>query len=110
MVAMAQEQRDQPLRDQQLHDQPLRDQQRQPAAASGPFAGVMGLLQRWNFIERARLERELWDAFERGEPIEQLVEECPAEDAFRREVWQTTAQRIRKIESLMAGKNPTGSP
>jgi hypothetical protein len=56
-------------------------------------------LQRFNFIERARLERELWDAFERGEPIEQLVEQC--QPGFRREVWATTAQRIRKIETLM---------
>ncbi|MFS6828264.1 hypothetical protein AAF143_16090 [Cyanobium sp. ATX-6F1] len=23
-------------------------------------------LKRWNFIERAKLERELWEAFERG--------------------------------------------
>ena len=30
-------------------------------------------LQRWNFIERAKLERQLWDAFERGESIEALV-------------------------------------
>lgn len=102
---MAQEQRDQPQLDQQQ-----RDQRPQQSAAPAPLAGLMGLLQRWNFIERARLERELWDAFERGEPIEQLVEACPADDAFRREVWQTTAQRIRRIEALMAGKNPTGSP
>ncbi|MCP9773126.1 hypothetical protein KBY66_10885 [Synechococcus sp. Tobar12-5m-g] len=67
-------------------------------------------LKRWNFIERARLERELWDAFERGEPIEALVEACPAEESFRREVWQTTVKRIRRIETLMAGKGPTGSP
>ena len=33
-------------------------------------------LRRFNFIERARLERELWDAFERAEPIEQLVEQA----------------------------------
>ena len=30
-------------------------------------------LQRWNFIQRAKLERQLWDAFERGEPIEQMM-------------------------------------
>jgi hypothetical protein len=59
-------------------------------------------LQRWNFIERARLERELWDAFERGEPIEQLVEQC--QPGFRREVWGTTAVRIRKIEQMMQGQ------
>jgi hypothetical protein len=56
-------------------------------------------LQRFNFIERARLERELWDAFERGEVIEQLVEQC--QPGFRKEVWSTTAQRIRKIEQMM---------
>ena len=56
-------------------------------------------LQRFNFIERARLERELWDAFERGEAIEQLVEQC--QPGFRKEVWTTTAQSIRKIELMM---------
>ena len=91
---MAQEQRDQPQLDQQQ-----RDQRPQQSAVPAPLAGLMGLLQRWNFIERARLERELWDAFERGEPIEQLVEAC--EPGFRREVWGTTAVRIRKIERMM---------
>jgi hypothetical protein len=66
-------------------------------------------LKRWNFIERARLERELWDAFERGESIEELVAACPADDLFRREVWTTTVVRIRRIEALMAGKGPTDS-
>jgi hypothetical protein len=75
------------------------DQQVAPSVASRPVAGLMGWLQRWNFIERARLERELWDAFERGEPIEQLVEQC--EPGFRREVWTTTVTRIRKIEQMM---------
>ena len=65
---------------------------------------AMEWLQRWNFIERARLERELWDAFERGEPIEQLVEGCP--EGFRREVWSTTLQRIRRIERTMAAGRP----
>lgn len=55
--------------------------------------------QRWNFVEIARLERELWDAFERGEPIEQLVETC--EPGLRREVWTRTAERIRRIERTM---------
>ena len=59
-------------------------------------------LLRFNFIERARLERELWDAFERGEPIEQLVEQC--EPGFRRDVWSTTAVRIRRIERMMRDK------
>ena len=63
--------------------------------ATAGSASVAG----WNFIERARLERELWDAFERGEPIEQLVEQC--EPGFRRDVWSTTAVRIRKIERMM---------
>ena len=73
------------------------EQQQQPE--SQPVAGLMAWLQRWNFIERARLERELWDAFERGEPIEQLVEDC--EPGFRRDVWSTTAMRIRRIERTM---------
>ena len=64
-------------------------------------------LQRFNFIERARLERELWDAFERGEPIEQLVEQC--QSGFRKEVWSTTAMRIRKIEAMMSDKERPGS-
>ncbi len=63
-------------------------------------------LKRWNFIERARLERELWDAFERQEDIEALVAACPADDPFRQEVWRTTLGRIRKIEKLMVGKGP----
>lgn len=63
---------------------------------------MLGWLQRWNFIERARLERELWEAFERGEPIEQLVEQC--EPGFRRDVWTTTLQRIRRIERMMQGQ------
>ena len=33
----------------------------------------MAWLQRFNFIARARLERELWDAFERGEPIDTIL-------------------------------------
>lgn len=30
----------------------------------------MARWQRWGFIARARLERELWEAFERGEDLE----------------------------------------
>ena len=70
-------------------------------------------LQRWNFIERARRERELWDAFERGEDLEALLESCRCRaeasepgEAFRLEVWSTTLGRIRKIERLMAGQSP----
>ncbi|MFY8149352.1 MAG: hypothetical protein ACOVNL_09065 [Prochlorococcaceae cyanobacterium] len=68
-------------------------------------------LQRWNFIERARLERQLWEAFERGENLEQQVEDCrraveagERERAFQLEVWQTTLERIRRIEKMMAGR------
>ncbi|MCT0207157.1 hypothetical protein [Synechococcus sp. CS-1332] len=73
----------------------------------------MSWLQRWNFIERARIERQLWEAFERREDLDVLVEECRGavaagdrERAFQLEVWQTTLQRIRKIEKLMADKRP----
>ncbi len=84
---MAQEQEQQEPQQQEQH------QLRQPVA------GLMAWVQRWNFIERARLERELWDAFERGEPIEQLVEDCAP--GFRRDVWSTTVVRIRRIERMM---------
>jgi hypothetical protein len=77
-------------------------------------------LQRWNFIERARLERELWDAFERGEDLEPLVERCRGEAtgvaggeagamaAFRLEVWEATLRRIRRIEALMKDRKRPG--
>ena len=70
-------------------------------------------LQRWNFIERARLERQLWEAFERGEDLEALVEGCrqavasgEGEAAFRLEIWQTTLERIRKLETVMRRQRP----
>jgi hypothetical protein len=70
-----------------------------------------GLLQRWNFIERAKLERQLWDAFEGGQDLEALVAECrqavnagATQRAFQLEVWQTTLERIRKIEGIMRGR------
>jgi hypothetical protein len=77
----------------------------------------MAWLQRWNFIARARLERELWDAFERGENPEALVAQA-ALDAqqgddnlrFRLEVWQSTLARIRKIEALMSDQRPPAGP
>lgn len=72
------------------------------------MAALPPWLQRWNFIDRAKLERQLWDAFERGENLEALVTECRSAvdggDTSRRfqlEVWQVTLQRIRKIETLM---------
>jgi hypothetical protein len=65
-------------------------------------------LQRWNFIARARLERQLWEAFERGADLEALVEATRQEAgtgdgsaAFRLEVWQQTLVRIRRIEAAM---------
>ena len=74
-------------------------------------------LKRWNFIERARLERELWDAFEAKEDIEAMVNALKArieaadpsdpelgDQTFRLEVWITTTERIRKIEAMMVGK------
>lgn len=71
--------------------------------------------QRWNFIERAKLERQLWDAFERGENIDALVADCRAAvesgDTSRRfqlDVWQVTLQRIRRIETLMRNQPPPG--
>lgn len=77
----------------------------------------MAWLQRWNFIARARLERELWDAFERGEDPEALVakatEEAKGGDdslRFRQEVWQSTLTRIRKIEALMHDQQPPTAP
>jgi hypothetical protein len=73
----------------------------------------MSWLQRWNFIERARLERQLWDAFESRKDLEALVESCrqavasgDRDRAVQLEVWQTTLQRIRRIERLMAEKTP----
>lgn len=77
----------------------------------------MAWLQRFNFIARARLERELWDAFERGEDLDaQLAQAAQAaqtgEDTarFRLEVWQSTATRIRKIETLMRDQRPPAGP
>jgi hypothetical protein len=67
-------------------------------------------LQRWNFIERAKHEQTLWEAFERGQNLEQqvaaLAQQVEAaganqELAFQLEVWQATLPRIRKIEAMM---------
>ena len=72
------------------------------------MAALPPWLQRWNFIERARLERQLWDVFEAGGDLEARVAECRAalaagdrDRAFQLEVWETTLRRIRKIETLM---------
>jgi hypothetical protein len=66
------------------------------------LTNLQGLLLRWNFIERAKLESQLWEAFERGKPLEEMVEQCPP--GFQKEVWSTTLVRIRKIEKMMQGK------
>jgi hypothetical protein len=75
------------------------------------MAALPTWLQRWNFIERARLERQLWEAFERGEAIEDLVESCrqavaggAVERGLQLEIWQTTLIRIRRIETMMTKK------
>jgi hypothetical protein len=68
----------------------------------------MSFFQRWNFIERARLERQLWEAFERGDNLEALVQGCrdaveagDRERSFQLEVWTFTLARIRRIERTM---------
>ena len=80
-----------------------------------PVSSLPGWLQRWNFIERARLERQLWEAFERGEDLEALVEGCrqavnsgEREASFRLEIWQATLLRIRRLETLMRQQRPPG--
>ena len=80
-------------------------------------ASSMLWLKRWNFIERARLERELWDAFEAKQDPEAKLEQLKSwidaadpsdptvdEQRFRLEVWTTTLARIRKIEAMMTSK------
>ena len=37
-------------------------------------------LKRWNFIERAKLERELWDAFEAAADLEAKLAELRQRD------------------------------
>jgi len=78
-----------------------------------PMAALPPWLQRWNFIERARLERQLWDVFEAGGDLDAQVSECRAAleagdrgRAFQLEVWETTLKRIRKIETLMRDQKP----
>ena len=75
-------------------------------------------LRRWNFIARARLERELWDAFERREDLEAKLDSIrrkldggnaadkELDDLLRLEVWTTTLRQIRRIEENMRGKTP----
>jgi hypothetical protein len=68
----------------------------------------MSFLQRWNFIARARLERQLWDAFERGDDLDAQVAAAP--EGFEREVLQTALQRIRRLEALMQNQNQPKPP
>ena len=70
-------------------------------------------LQRWNFIERARLERQLWEAFERGEDLDALVEGCrqaasagEPDAGFRLEIWEATLVRLRRLEAVMKEQRP----
>ena len=65
---------------------------------------MMEWLKRWNFIERARYERQLLDAYGRGENIEALAAAC--EPGFKKEVWESMAPRIRKMEKMMRDKQP----
>ena len=81
-----------------------------PSCASC-VSGLPSWLQRWNFIERARHERALWEAFEQRQDIDALVEQCRAAveagdrgRAFELEVWSTTLTRIRKIERMMGDR------
>lgn len=75
----------------------------------------MTWLRRWNFIDRARQERLLWDAFERGENLDECVEACArqaeagdADAVFRLAIWRPTLERIRRLETLMASKRGPG--
>lgn len=84
------------------------------------MAALPPWLQRWNFIERARLERQLWDAFERGEDLEALLADCRGRvvgtgpqataAAFQLEVWEVTLRRIRRIETMMRNQPPPPPP
>jgi hypothetical protein len=74
-------------------------------------------LQRWNFIERARLERQLWEAFERGDDLDALVEACrqevaggASENSLQLEIWEATLVRIRRIDQMMRDQKPSPPP
>lgn len=86
------------------------------ASCTSAVSGLPPWLQRWNFIERARHERVLWEAFEQGQDIDGLVQQCRQaveagnqDRAFELEVWSTTLTRIRKIERMMGDqRKPPG--
>ena len=78
------------------------------------MAALPAWLQRWNFIERARLERQLWEAFERGDDLDALVEACSQEVAggattlsLQLEIWEATLVRIRRIDQMMRDQKPS---
>jgi hypothetical protein len=78
------------------------------------MAALPSWLQRWNFIERARLERQLWEAFERGDDLDALVETCRQDVAggattltLQLEIWEATLVRIRRIDQMMRDQKPS---
>ena len=65
-------------------------------------------LKRLNFLETAKLEMELMNAFEAGEDLDakldaqaQLARGGDAEEAWKQEVWKKMLVRIRKMQELM---------
>jgi len=81
------------------------------------MAALPPWLQRWNFIERARLERQLWEAFERGDDLDALVETCRQDVAggattliLQLEIWEATLVRIRRIDQMMRDQKPSPPP
>lgn len=69
-------------------------------------------LKKLNFMETAKLEMELMNAFEAGEDLDQklttqkqLAESSgDAEQVWKAEVWDKMLQRIRKMESMLNNK------
>ena len=68
---------------------------------------LMDWIKRWYFIERARYERQLIEAFGRGEDIDALAANC--EPGFQKEVWEAMVPRIRKMEQMMRDQQPPQS-
>ena len=78
------------------------------------MAALPPWLQRWNFIERARLERQLWEAFEQGDDLDALVETCrqavaggTTDRSLQLEIWEATLVRIRRIDQMMRDQKPS---
>ena len=81
------------------------------------MAALPPWLQRWTFIERARLERQLWEAFERGDDLDALVETCrqavaggTTDRSLQLEIWEATLVRIRRIDQMMRDQKPSPPP